>query len=165
MTFQLTTLEGETAAAQALLAEIHGAAFAPMDERGWAASEFRAMVEMPGVHVLLATAADEPVGFILYRTVLDEAELITVAVLPNRQGRGFAFRLIENMIAHLKNMSVTQVFLEVRADNDRAIALYHRFGFCETGKRPAYYQTQSGNRIDALCLCLFLNNSPQAKEK
>jgi ribosomal-protein-alanine N-acetyltransferase len=165
MTFQLTDFDVDTQAAQALLATIHAAAFAPMDERGWSALEFRAMVETPGVYVVLATADDEPVGFVLYRLVLDEAELITVAVLPNWQGQGVALRLIDHMIFHLKGMKVTKVFLEVRADNGRAIVLYQRIGFCETGKRPAYYQTQSGNRIDALCLCLFLNNSTLSKEK
>lgn len=165
MTLQITTVEAGLPAVLPLLEAIHIAAFAPMDERGWAAHEFRAMVEMSGVSLQLAQVEGEPVGFILYRTVLDEAELITVAVLPNWQGKGVAVRLIEHMISQLKNMDVSKIFLEVRDDNDRAIALYRRFGFADAGKRSRYYQTQSGNRIDALCLCLFLNNSPQAKEK
>ncbi|WP_262692199.1 ribosomal protein S18-alanine N-acetyltransferase [Kordiimonas aestuarii] len=148
-----------------LLATIHAQAFAQQGDRAWRADEFLSLVEMPGAGVLLAVVQEEMAGFLLYRSAADEAELITIAVLPNQQGKRIALKLITDMRDRLGAMNVARVFLEVREDNERAIKLYKGIGFEITGKRPRYYQTQSGKLVDALCLCLILNNPSHAKEK
>ncbi len=148
-----------------VLAAIHGEAFRPMDERPWGEADLRELAAMPGASLKLALYEHQPAGFILYRAVADEAELITVALFANFQGKGIAHQLMKAMISHLKDMNVAKIFLEVREDNHRAIGLYHRFGFKNVGIRSGYYQTQSGKRFNALCLCLLLNNSELHKEK
>lgn len=165
MSIRLLSVGADDAEALDILEIIHREAFDALDERGWSAAELRATAAMPGSHIRLAVARDAPVGFILFRRTLDEAELITLAVRPACQGQGAARHLLLGMATELEGQEVAKVFLEVRADNDRAITLYRQTGFVECGKRPAYYQTHSGNRIDALCLCLILNKSPDFKEK
>ncbi|WP_020398356.1 ribosomal protein S18-alanine N-acetyltransferase [Kordiimonas gwangyangensis] len=165
MTFEVSDIDVGAEWVLPALEAMYASAFTAMDERAWTADEFRALIDMPGVFVKIAHEGNNPVGFILYRAVLDEAELITVAVFEGSQGKGVASLLMRQMISHLRYMAVTQIFLEVREDNSRAIKLYEQFGFTETGKRSGYYMTQSGSRFDALCLCLFLNNSPDDKEK
>ena len=146
------------------LSDIHAEAFQAMDERPWRPQEFLSLIEMPGVVVRLTDDGTDVAGYILYRSVADEAELITVALRPGYQGRGIAAGLMHDMIRDLAERGVEKIFLEVREDNERALKLYKDFAFTTCGKRPDYYQTQSGKRFDALCLCLIVNKSLSEKK-
>ncbi|WP_417450368.1 ribosomal protein S18-alanine N-acetyltransferase [Kordiimonas sp.] len=146
------------------LAEAHARAFASQDERPWRPEELLSLMAMPGVSVRVALDGDKVAGFIMDRVAADEAELITLAVSPQYQGQKIALGLMNAMIVDLLAEKISKVFLEVRDDNERAIKLYEDFGFQAQGKRPRYYQTQSGKIIDALCLCLILNKHSSGKE-
>lgn len=147
----------------ALLARLHHAAFSVQGDRGWGADDFRQLVESPGVQVLVASRDDAAFGFILVRAVCDEAELITIAVDPGSQRGGCGHALLEAATHRLRQAGVVRFFLEVRKDNIAAIQLYEKFGFTRVGLRKGYYQTHSGNRVDALCLALFLSEQTSLK--
>ncbi len=98
----------------------------------------------------------KPSGFALSRIVLDEAEIITIAILPEALGKGYAGPLLAHHLDGLSRQGVRKVHLEVEEGNAPAISLYRRAGFRETGRREAYYQKADGSRVSALTMALDL---------
>ena len=78
-------------------------------------------------------------GFIVWRTVADEAEIISIGVAPDARRNGIAGALILLMEQELKKQSVHNVFLEVSEVNIPAKKLYEKYGFRPAGIRPKYY--------------------------
>jgi ribosomal-protein-alanine N-acetyltransferase len=70
----------------------------------------------------------------------DVAELASLCVHPNARRTGVATRLFQTLAAEATARGAREVWLEVRADNAAAIALYKRFGFNQTRTRKAYYR-------------------------
>jgi ribosomal-protein-alanine N-acetyltransferase len=68
-----------------------------------------------------------------------EAELESIGVEAARQRRGVGTRLLEALAGELLGAGAEELFLEVRASNQRALGLYRRAGFVETGRRARYY--------------------------
>ena len=129
------------------LAGLHAAAFpAP-----WDATALAGLLTQAGVF-----AVEQPDGFILLRTVADEAEILTLAVHPKARRRGLGTRLVREGVAGAAAQGATRLFLEVADDNAAALALYARAGFSEAGRRPGYYARPDGGRQDALILALNL---------
>lgn len=91
-------------------------------------------------------------GFVLISTVLDEAEILQIAVDPERQGEGLARTLLDTAIVYLKVKGVNLLMLEVRESNMAAVSLYRSYGFIEDGLRKGYYPSlqNDGAREDAL---------------
>lgn len=130
----------------ALLARLHAPSFhSPWDEAAFA--------DLLGQTGVFAAAGDA--GFILCRVILDEAEILTLSVLPESRGRGLAGRLTAAAADLARAAGAERMFLEVAEDNVAARALYARAGFVQTGRRKAYYATPQG-RTDALILVLNL---------
>ncbi len=77
-------------------------------------------------------------GFIVWRVVSDEAEIITIGVSPSARGKGIADALLKLMENDIKTPN-TKIFLEVAATNTYAIKLYERNGFEKIGTRRGYY--------------------------
>lgn len=88
-------------------------------------------------------------GFVMYSHVVDDAEILNVAVDPGAQRRGLGKRLIRAMLARVRRDGARHCFLEVRASNIAAQALYAACGFLESGRRADYYRAL-GRREDAL---------------
>lgn len=83
-------------------------------------------------------------GFVLARLVLDEAEILTIAVAPQFQRRGVGHALMDAALRYLHNERASMLFLEVDELNMPALGLYRRLGFKQVGKRPGYYETPAG---------------------
>tara|TARA_R100000900_G_scaffold127194_1_gene101945 strand:- start:1256 stop:1747 length:492 start_codon:yes stop_codon:yes gene_type:complete len=101
-------------------------------------------------HCWLAEHQGQLVGFVVVAWAAGDAELLNIAVAPNRQRQGVGQALLELMLAQVKPFA-SMVFLEVRVSNHSAIAFYEREQFFELGQRPNYYPTAPG-REDALIL-------------
>ena len=125
------------------LAQIHAAAFNV--DRSWSAQEFRDLCASS--YTYLTTASQ---GFALWRSIADEAELLTIAVHPAQQNQGTGRQLMETWMTQAATSAVTAV-LEVAADNNAACALYARFGFRTLATRSKYY-ARPGGRVDALVM-------------
>lgn len=98
---------------------------------------------------LVALAGDQVVGYIGSQTVLDEADIMNVAVHPAHRRAGIAAALLQELQCRLTENAVHSLALEVRASNDAAICLYHRLGYVQAGRRPNYYRNP---KEDALIL-------------
>jgi len=93
------------------------------------------------------------VAFAITQVVLDEASLFNIAVDPAFQRRGLGRQLLQHLIDELIKRDVLTLWLEVRASNLPAIALYEQLGFNQVSRRPNYYPTASG-REDAILMAL-----------
>ncbi|MBX9752399.1 MAG: GNAT family N-acetyltransferase [Roseococcus sp.] len=114
------------------LAAIHAAAFPP--GTAWRAATFTTLLRMEGVIGLQA-----PGGFILARRVLDEAEILTLAVHPEHRQQGIGQALVETAALAVAAAGAKVMFLEVAEDNAPAMALYAQAGFSRAGLRRDYY--------------------------
>ena len=92
------------------------------------------------------------VGYLAFRVVLDEAEVLNVRVAPAYRRRGGGGCLMAGCLAGLGG--IRSLHLEVRAGNQAALALYRKWGFTQVGIRRGYYPTTEGGREDALLWCL-----------
>lgn len=117
----------------AAMAAIHAAAF-PVGER-WDADAFATQLAMPGCFGLIDVAG----GLVLARVVADEAEILTLAVLPDARRRGVGRRLVDVALAAAAAKGAETLFLEVARANEAAQALYATLGFRQVGVRPRYY--------------------------
>ncbi|HEI8866733.1 ribosomal protein S18-alanine N-acetyltransferase [Serratia sp. AKBS12] len=99
--------------------------------------------------------AGQMAGFAITQVVLDEATLFNIAIDPQWQRRGFGRALLDALIAQLESRGILTLWLEVRASNAGAIALYHRLGFNEVTVRRNYYPSADG-REDAIVMALPL---------
>ncbi len=138
----------------ARLADIHASAFA----RPWSAMDFESLLAERGVLAdgLFQGRSETPGGFVLSRRVLDEAEILTVALDASLRGRKLAGPLLRRHLDALSARSVRRVHLEVDEDNAPALALYRRLGFAESGRRVGYYTKPDGSRATALTMSVAL---------
>lgn len=120
----------------------------------WSSSHFLSSIESSHhCHVLLKQ--DSIVGFIITSTAADEAELLNIAVAPKELGKGLGSALIEFACDYF-NDTINTFFLEVRESNIPALALYHKLGFNEVGRRRDYYPAQNQQREDAILMAKTL---------
>jgi ribosomal-protein-alanine N-acetyltransferase len=122
-----------TIAHAAAFAAIHTAAFPPGE--AWGVPAFAELLATPGVHGLIEPAG----GIILARHVTDEAEILTLATLPEARRQGIAARLLYTALQHAATHGVGRMFLEVSASNLAARDLYDSAGFVACGRRSRYY--------------------------
>ena len=90
-------------------------------------------------------------GFCILQPVLDEANLLLMAIDPAQQGQGLGYQLLEASVAMLKNNPV-QIFLEVRESNQAAIKLYEKSGFHQIDLRKNYYPNANSSREHAIIM-------------
>ncbi len=95
-------------------------------------------------------------GFILCRAVLDEAEILTLAVRTDARRLGLGARLTGAAADLAAAHGAHRLFLEVAEDNVAARALYERCGFRSAGRRRGYYARADARAVDALILSLNL---------
>lgn len=95
--------------------------------------------------------ANQVVGFCILQPVLDEANLLLMAIHPSQQGKGLGYELLESSIQQLKNNPI-QIFLEVRESNAAAIRLYEKTGFHQIDLRKNYYPNPDGSREHAVIM-------------
>lgn len=128
-----------------LMAATHAATFT--QSRPWTAAEFADLLTSP-----LALAVGDTRCFALLRVVADEAELLTIATHPDHQRQGLARACMAQWESQLIQREVSEVFLEVAADNMPAQALYTSCGFAKSGLRAGYYTRRGANAVDALLM-------------
>lgn len=128
-------------------------AFGDKFGEAWTRSQLSGILPMAGVFLILAVepVTDQVVGFSLFRTVADEAELLLIAVLPDRQRRGIGALLLDHFLGRVRRDGVSRVHLEVR-DGNPAIGMYRAAGFSPLGRRRNYYHAPNGKRYDAITL-------------
>ena len=141
------------------LAEMHSQIFNPP----WTEQSFVDLLSHPGSTAFLARvrkrvdALPEPAGFIVGQLAADEAEILSIGVVPRWQRRGVGSILIEGLARAVKRAEAKRLFLEVAADNQAAFELYRGLGFTAVGMRKGYYDRAGAAAQDALVLALPLD--------
>lgn len=133
----------------ATLARIHGQSFF----RGWTTEEFATFLTDRNTPVYVACDAKRRIaGFAVIRTVLDEAELLSIAVEPRWRGRGLGRAILQAVFADLMLSPARRMFLEVDEQNEPAVRLYRRLGFGTLSSRKGYYARPDGTAATALVM-------------
>lgn len=116
--------------------------------RGWSRNHFLAELASERASCVVAELDGRVAGYLCLTTLLDEAEILDVAVDPALQGRGIGAQLVQWACDEATRRGAVVLQLEVRATSRPAIALYEHFGFNQTGLRKAYYE----ENIDAVLM-------------
>jgi [ribosomal protein S18]-alanine N-acetyltransferase len=130
------------------LAQLHAASF----HRGWGEGEFESMIAERNTLVHRLRLGRKIVGVAVSRIGADEAEILSIAIDPDRRGRGLSRNLLLTHLGHLAGRGVRRIFLEVEENNAPARRLYERCGFAVVGRRQRYYQQASGEQLNALLM-------------
>lgn len=120
------------------LEKLHSVCF---PNKPWSASDF-ADLKKSGCDIIASQN-----GFIVWRVVADEAEIITIGVHPDARRGGIASAMLTLIENDAKQRGAQKIFLEVAENNHPARAMYERNGFVQIGVRPKYY-----DGIDAILM-------------
>ncbi len=145
----MTSASRATIADADVLAAIHAAAFVAAE--AWSRDVFSLQLALPNVFGLLHQSG----GLILLRVAADEAEILTLAVIPAVRRRGVAAALLRQAIGLTAAMGVRTIYLEVSVRNVAALTLYTGLGFVQAGRRAHYYS----DNADALVLRLDMEKT------
>ena len=104
-------------------------------------------------HVLLDN--ERVIGYFVASSVVGEVTLMNIAIDPEKQGEGLGLKLLQFLIDFSRQNQEQEIWLEVRASNLAALALYNKLGFAEVDRRKDYYPCVKG-REDAIIMCCYL---------
>lgn len=121
-------------------AAIHNAAFSVSGARGWTADEIESLFKRETTFLLKTSH-----GFLLADLIIDEVEILTVAVLPDHQGRKIGRTLMTKLDDICACRKVNKLMLEVAIDNISAIRLYKAFNFQQITIRERYFKRVNGS--------------------
>lgn len=124
----------------------------------WIEQTLSDLLEQDSIDLMVVTSTDtgEVVGYCLYQTVFEQAEILRIGTHPKHQRQGIASHLFIELNKELQDNKVESLLLEVRADNAPAIALYECQGFSVIHRRSGYYSQPNQPAIDALIMQLEL---------
>ncbi len=124
----------------------------------WLESDYSHLADGVGGMILVAELPTitpaRVVGFAAFRRLIDEAEMMNLAVDPTYRRRGIGRSLLTEARTRLIQSGVKRLFLEVRSSNKPALGLYYSVGFALRSFRRDYYRDP---REDAYVLCLELS--------
>lgn len=115
----------------------------------WSESSIASELKNPLSLWLVALDGQQVAGYVGSQSVMGEADMMNIAVLPQYRRMGIAQELVGRLVAALREQDVHSLTLEVRASNEPAKALYSKLGFYQVGCRPNYYRNP---KEDALIL-------------
>ncbi len=99
-------------------------------------------------------------GYVILLPVYGEAELLNIGVAAEQQRKGLGRAMLNEMLEFARNGKMQRVFLEVRASNEAALALYRSAGFSEIGVRRGYYRNANFSE-DAITMACDLMGDPE----
>lgn len=113
----------------------------------WSENSIASELENPLSLWLVAEEAGVVLGYVGSQTVMDETDMMNIAVRRDFRRKGIAAGLIAALVVHLKNTGSRCLRLEVRQSNHAAIALYTSLGFSQLGLRKNYYRNPKENAL------------------
>lgn len=148
----------EAAGSEALvdIMVVMNAAFPATYGEAWTAEQCRTMLVFPGSEILVARQDGVLAGFAFIRRVVDEAELLMIAVHPDFRRRSIGQSLLRAVIAHAREHGARLIHLEVREGNETAINLYRNDNFLAVGVRKGYYRGENGSLSNSITFSLTL---------
>ena len=113
----------------------------------WSEDSIASELDNPLSLWLVAEQDGAVCGYVGSQTVLDETDMMNIAVRPDCRRQGIAAALIEELVSRLKERGSHILRLEVRESNTPAIALYNSMGFTQLGLRKNYYRNPKENAL------------------
>ena len=113
----------------------------------WSEGSIASELDNPLSLWLVAEQNGAVCGYVGSQTVLDETDMMNIAVHPDCRRQGIAAALIEELVSRLKERGSHILRLEVRESNTPAIALYNSMGFTQLGIRKNYYRNPKENAL------------------
>jgi len=138
----MTTVRKMTADDVAALAELERICFSD----AWSENIVRDLTDSSWDEVWVLEA-ETILGYINYRFIAGEGELMRIAVLPEQRGHGYSRKLMDVMMNAAAQNQITDLTLEVRAGNEPAIGLYKAYGFVEEAVRKNYYHNPTEDAL------------------
>jgi len=128
----------------------------------WSHGVFRDCL-LAGYHCAVVERDGTVVGYGVLSVAAGEAHILNLCIDPTYRELGYGERLLDEILSMARKAEVSEVFLEVRPSNEKAIALYMKKGFRNIAYRPAYYQA-SGGREDAAVFSKILKKTSDPGE-
>lgn len=106
----------------------------------WSAGQLKDEFNLPASLLLVAEHNNLIYGYLAFRVIAPEAELIRLVILPDQRRQGGADSLVRSGLRVLGDQGILTCFLEVRKSNKPAASLYDKIGFVRVGIRSNYYR-------------------------
>ncbi len=135
------------------LARMHQESFDP----SWTGEDFLQHINRSSDTVLIAQINEAPIGFIVFRLIAPECEIISLVVDQAQRKHGVGTALMNQAVRKAQSGGVRDMYLDVAIDNQAALALYEGMGFQRYGLRPRYYR-RGNDKVDAYMLRKSLVN-------
>ena len=142
------TIRTASIADSGIIAGLHAKCFA----QAWDERAVRSLLENNNVFALLADNASQSQSFILVQAVSDQSEILSFGTRPGARRSGCARALLRAAAQEAAGRGAREMYLEVAADNEAALALYESHGFVRCGARPRYYEKHDAPPVDAVTL-------------
>ena len=114
---------------------------------GWSEKAFSDWTNNQNTVIFKAVLDGEIIGFANGSWVLDEAELLNIAVVDQARRKGVAAMLLDALENYFMEKNAEKIFLEVREKNLSAINFYEKHGFVKNGLRKNYYSNPIDNGV------------------
>lgn len=88
---------------------------------------------------LVVEESGEVVGYAVGRVGGGVGEVLSIAIRPDRQGRGYGSDLLKALLKELSKRGAKKAVLQVKVSNQKAMKLYEKFGFKVKGVISGYY--------------------------
>jgi len=121
----------------------------------WTEGIFRDCLRV-GYSCWMLSGPEGVLGYGVMSMAAGECHILNLCVHPDARRRGLGRWILKHLLGIARSRSIDTAFLEVRASNRPAYALYSLEGFCEVGMRRGYYPGAQG-REDAVIMALPIN--------
>lgn len=119
----------------------------------WSRENIDQLLQLPTTFGFIVAYRNAVAGFIVAARVMDEAEILSIAIEPVWQKKGFGEKLLRHFIDYATHAGAARIFLDVASDNVAAQKLYRKCGFSDYGRRPQYYlRPNHAPRVDAVLM-------------
>ena len=105
----------------------------------WTYRNFESSLASENMGIVLRNNSGQLIGYFIALDIVDELELLKIAVDKTFQGKGYGHLLLDRVLILARHLGMDSIFLEVRESNAPAIGLYKKAGFKTIGIRPGYY--------------------------
>ena len=106
----------------------------------WSEGTYKNFREEQGRSYYVAKTAGKVAAYCVIMQVLDECEILKIAVSREERQKGIGEKLLTKVMEEAGDNNARFFYLEVRESNIPAINLYKKLGFIESGRRPDYYR-------------------------
>ncbi len=127
----------------------------------WSRGNFADSLQSGYQMQMLCAEVDTVLGYFVAMKGVDEVHLLNITVAPAHQQQGWARVMLDGLAVWSRGQGAQWLWLEVRASNTRAKAVYERYGFRHVGLRKAYYPdgpAGRNQREDALVMSFALGS-------